>query len=474
MIDEVLGDLRLGRRQGAAMKPLILAALVVCLFGSAIAQDSRPNVLLIISDDHSWTDYGFMGHPHIETPNLDRLARESLTYTRGYVTSPLCRPSLASILTGLHTPVHGITGNDLRIPKGPDGNRKVGGMRSRRHPEWAPKHEQLYAGFTKLPNIAKSLGEAGYLSLQTGKYWEGKPQRAGFTHAMTHADPERGGRHGDAGLDISRKGIQPIKDFLDEAKEAEKPFFIWHAPFLPHTPHNPAKELHDKYREREPNEFVSRYYAMVDWFDQTCGELLNELDHRGLTENTIVIYVTDNGWIQDPNSGRFAALSKQDPHEGGIRTPIMLKWPGKVTPKMDHATLVSSIDIAPTILRCCQAKVPETMKGLDLRNTESLAKRNTVFGYDGNHDFELENRTSNVETRFVIQGEWKLLLHHPGPTLFRAYNGVYTGKSDNKEGKPELYHLFSDPHEKINLATKQPERVVALTKALYAWWFVDL
>ena len=152
------------------MKHLALTLAILLLAFTATAAE-RPNVLLIISDDQSWTDYGFMGHPHIRTPHLDKLAAESLTYTRGYVTTPLCRPSLASILTGLHAFQHGITGNDLQMPK----KGKINGMRSRQHPDWAPKHEQLYAGFTKLPNVARSLNDAGYLTLQTGKYWEGKP-----------------------------------------------------------------------------------------------------------------------------------------------------------------------------------------------------------------------------------------------------------------------------------------------------------
>ena len=288
---------------------------------------------------------------------------------------------------------------------------------------------------------------------------------------MTHADPSKGGRHGDDGLKISRKGIQPIKDFLDESKKSNKPFFIWHAPFLPHTPHNPPKALHDKYRLKEPNEFVSRYYAMVDWFDQTCGELLAEIEDRELRENTIVIYITDNGWIQDSKSGRFAPLSKQDPHEGGIRTPVMVRWPGRVTPKMDKTTLVSAIDVAPTILKCCGVTVPDSMPGLDLRDSPALAKRNAVFGSDGNHDiFDLDDCTSNIETRYVIQGEWKLLLHHPSPTLFRAHNGIFTGRQDNKEGKPELYNLTNDPHEKNNLAATNSEKLKELSSALNAWW----
>lgn len=444
------------------MHRIILSFLGSLLtIASAWSQD-RPNIVLIISDDHAWTDYGFMDHPHLDTPHLDQLAADSLTYTRGYVTSPLCRPSLASILTGLHTPVHGITGNDIRVPRGPDGQRRS--MRARVDPEWAPKHEQLYAGFEKWPNIARSLTEAGYLSLQTGKYWEGKPERAGFTHAMTHADPKRGGRHGDAGLKISREGIQPIQTFLDDARDEEKPFFIWHAPFLPHTPHNPPQDLHFKYQQRESNPFVSRYYAMVEWFDQICGELLGELDKRGLTEKTMVVYVTDNGWIQDPDSAKYAARSKQAPYEGGIRTPIMVKWPGKITPQRNDHTLASAIDIAPTILTACNVPVPDTMKGLDLRDTPALAKRNVIHGYDGHHDIaDVADRTANLETRYIVQGEWKLLLHQPQAD---------SGNPDQDE-VAELYHITSDPHEKVDLASSHPDIVTSLTMALDHWWRPD-
>ena len=337
--------------------------------------DERPNVVLILSDDQSWTDYSFMGHKMIETPVLDKFAKESLTYTRGYVTSPLCRPSLASIFSGLHTPAHGITGNDIR-KKG-----KAKGKFNRNHLKEGKIHEQIYADYEKRDGLARLLGKAGYLSLQTGKWWEGKPQRHGFTHAMTHADPAKGGRHGDAGLKISREGIKPIQGFLDEAAKEEKPFFIWHAPFLPHTPHNPPKELFDKYLKKGESKFVARYYAMVEWFDQTCGELFEEFEKRGLAKNTIVIYVTDNGWIQSVDSGRYAPLSKQAPYEMGIRTPIMIKWPGKVESKMDKKTLVSSIDIAPTILKMVGVGVPKAMTGVDLRDTAALKKRDVVFGF---------------------------------------------------------------------------------------------
>jgi uncharacterized sulfatase len=287
---------------------------------------------------------------------------------------------------------------------------------------------------------------------------------------MTHADPTKGGRHGDDGLRISRHGIKPIQKFLDEAARDKKPFFIWHAPFLPHTPHNPPKKLFDKYLKKESRKFVARYYAMVEWFDQSCGELFQELEKRGLTENTVVIYVTDNGWIQSSDSARYAPLSKQAPYEMGIRTPIMIKWPGKITPHMDQSTLVSSIDIAPTILKLARKKAPESMTGIDLRDTEALKKRNLIFGYDGNHDmFDIEDRTANMESRYLIKGPWKLLLHHQ-----KNYGLPYGGRSaahpDNPKGMPELYHLIKDPHEEKNLAGEYPGKVDELTKVLDRWF----
>lgn len=421
------------------------------LLFSGLSQAAPPNVVLILSDDQSWNDYSFMGHSVIETPRLDRFARESLTYTRGYVTSPLCRPSLASIFTGLDTPYHGITGNDLRLDPEDLKAKKIHPQRSRVSEKYAPRHEHLYSEFRKHANLARLLKDSGYLTLQTGKFWEGDPRLMGFTHAMTHGDPKRGGRHGDEGLKVSREGIDPIKGFLDIAKKEEKPFFIWHAPFLPHTPHNPPQALYDKYLKLEPNKYVARYYAMVEWFDQTCGELFDELDSRGVAGNTIILYVTDNGWIQSPDSGRYAPLSKQDPHDGGIRTPIMVKWQGHIEPRMDKETLVSAIDLAPTILKACGLDVPKAMTGLDLRDHAALKKRNTVFGYDGNHDmFNWQKTTTNLETRYVVQGDWKLLDHVDQPD--------------------ELYNITADPWEKKNLIKEKPEKAAALTKELDAWW----
>ncbi len=144
----------------------------------------RPNIVLIISDDQSWTDYSFMGHEYIETPRIDQLAEEGLTFTRGYTAAPLCRPALASMATGLFPHQHKVIGNDPVF----DGEN-----RPRYREEWmklrAGANEPVVAAFEQLPTLADILGEAGYVSLQTGKWWEGNPSRGGFTEGMTHGDP---------------------------------------------------------------------------------------------------------------------------------------------------------------------------------------------------------------------------------------------------------------------------------------------
>lgn len=417
------------------------------------AGDQRPNILLILSDDQSWTDYSFMGHPHVETPTLDKLAAESLTFTRGYVTTPLCRPSLASILTGLPTHMHGITGNDPAT-----GDKSIRNMASRSYPRHNPTHQVLYDRFKKLPNVARKLQQAGYATMQTGKWWEANPEEYGFDHAMTHGDPARGARHGDDGLKISREGIEPIREFLDEVggkhgSEA-KPFFIWHAPFLPHTPHNPPKELLAKYEGSAPSKPVARYWAMCEWFDQTCGHLLNELDSRALSQSTVVIYITDNGWIQHPKiPNMFAPRSKTTAYEGGIRTPLMLRWPAHVEPQLDTGTLVSAIDIAPTILNLAGLGGSTSLPGIDLLDTSALENRAAIFGSNHPHDIaDVRSPNEKLQSRFIVKGPWKLLAH------------------SRPKVRNELFHLEADPHEKTDLASQRPEKVAELVRDLNAWW----
>ena len=198
------------------MKTFLTLLTLLSLLTSGVADSKRPNIVFILGDDQAWSDYGFMGHPDIRTPNLDRLAKRSLVFGRGYVASPLCRPSLASMVTGRFPFQHGVTGNDV------DGRN-----------DRAALDVPLRKQFHRHPSFIRLLTSNGYLAHQSGKWWEGSFADGGFTHGMTHGDPKRRGRHGDVGLKIGREGMEPVTEFIDYAVSKKKPFFVWYAPFLP-------------------------------------------------------------------------------------------------------------------------------------------------------------------------------------------------------------------------------------------------
>lgn len=411
---------------------LLLPFALICMESARGDEPLRPNVVLILADDIAWTDYGFMGHETIQTPHLDRLAKESLVFTRGYVPTSLCRASLMSLISGLYPHQHLITGNDP--PKGTDRNK-------------------MLAHIDRVPTIPKLLKEQGYASLQTGKWWEGSYQRGGFTHGMTHGDPGRTGRHGDQGLKIGRQGLKPITDFLDGV--GDQRFFIWYAPMLPHQPHNPPERLLKKYIDNTPSLHVAKYWAMVEWFDETCGELLAELDKRKLSDNTLVVYLGDNGWIQDPDKAAFAPRSKRSRYDGGLRTPVMLHWPGKIGPRRDEQTLVSSIDLAPTILAACGAKPTDQMQGVDLLPAalkKEKITRDIVYGAIFEHDApDIGHASPGLQHRWCLDSKWKLIVPKIGDDV-------------------ELYDVLDDPREEHNVASEQAEVVARLRAKLDAWW----
>ncbi len=423
---------------------IIHLLVVVLLLSHLRAGEAPPNIVLIVADDHAWTDYGFMGHPHIKTPNLDRLAAQSLTFTHGYVTSSLCCPSLASIITGRQPHRHKVTSND---PPCPPGMKKADFTKS---PLFAEGRERMTRHLEAVPTLPTILKKEGYLSLQTGKWWQGHFSRGGFTHGMTI-----GGRHGDAGLDIGRKTMQPITDFIATATAEKKPFLVWYAPMMPHDPHTPPQRLLDKYLPLAPTVHVARYWAMIEWFDETIGELVATLEKTGQRDNTIIAYVADNGWIQDPDAPKYAPRSKQSQYDTGLRTPIMISWPGKIAPKRDD-TPISETDLLPTLLGCVGAPVPADLDGIDVRNPTTLAARKAVFGACYTHDAkDIDIPAKNLRWRWGISDGWKLILPD-------AVN-------EPKEAV-QLFNLAADPLEQQDLAASDPSRVATLRALIDGWW----
>jgi uncharacterized sulfatase len=307
----------------------------------------------------------------------------------------------------------------------------------------------------RLPSLPKLLKDKGYVSFQSGKWWEGDPIKdGGFTAAMSHGDPSKGGRHGDLGLKIGREGMQPIFDFLDQTQG--KPFFVWYAPMMPHSPHTPPPRLLQKYSQPGKSEHIAKYHAMCEWFDETCGELLDYLDQKKLGENTLVVFVTDNGWIQDPNSRQFAPKSKRSQYDGGLRTPIMLRWPKRISPQRHNETLVSSIDLVPTILAAVGLEPSQEMTGLNLLEVienKGRTDRPMIFGEIYEHDVaDIDGPAASLLHRWGIEGHWKLIV------------------SRDPNGPLELYNLKDDPHETKNLAQQHPEIVERLKGRIDRWW----
>jgi len=327
------------------------------------------------------------------------------------------------------------------------------------------KHLAMIHLIDLVPTLPAMLGEQGYRSLQTGKWWEGHFGRGGFSHGMTLGTPgwafttnvATNWRGGDRGIAIARDfGMKPIFDFIEEA--GDQPFFVWYAPAIPHDPHNPPQRLLDRYIDKTESIHLARYWAMCEWFDETCGELLDYLDRKGLAENTLVVFVTDNGYIQRPDApGPDTSRSKSSVYDAGIRTPILLRWPGRIGPQRIE-TPVSSVDLVPTILRACGIEPTPEMPGVNLLDTAAVHDRKAIFGAVYTHSAaDLNRPAASVKARWALEGNWKLIV--PGVAFV-----------EDTDRKVELYDLQADPHETRNRARAQPAMVKRLEAMLDAWW----
>ena len=430
----------------------ISSLILLFLCCSSVLAD-KPNVILILGDDQAWSDYGFMGHPEIKTPHLDQLAQKSLLFSRAYVAAPLCRPSLASMLTGKYAKQHGVTGNDV------DGNRD-------REKLDLPVRER----FHQLPSFVRMLTSNGYLAHQSGKWWEGSHRDGGFTHGMMPSPA----RHGNAtSLEIGRNGLRPITDFIDEATAQKKPFFVWYAPFLPHTPHTPPERLLKKYERSDRPPDVAKYYAMCEWFDETCGQLLGHLDQKNLTSNTIIVFLCDNGWAAastnqtDPNQkqwNQYALRSKGSPYENGIRTPILISWPGTIKPAHIE-DFAHSIDLFPTLASLVKLEAPRDLPGINLLDDTARKNRRAVFGETHSiHNMTPGNPDDTLQYLWCVTDEWKLIIRRQGKDTTQ-YRDVHLWD----KSALHLYRIKDDPTEKNDLADQQHEVVKSLREKIETW-----
>ena len=460
---------------------------------------ASPNIVLILADDQAWMDFGFMGSERVHTPNLDELAANGATFTNGYVPSSVCRPSLATVLTGLYPHQHRIHFNH-----GPPGNAGYNQMTSRKeYQRVRDKEFELIRRCLTLPSVLAK--EKGYRCLQTGKFWEGHYTNAGFTDGMTTfktppltqafggirtlASGEKVAHgNGDAGLQIGRVTMQPIERFVDECETSNTPWLVWYAPYLPHLPHDaPAKFA--KLASNQPGVLPQEipYFASIAQFDATVGELVNTVKKSSSLQETIFVFLSDNGWRpssaeQSKRPGEFGQTkrSKRSPFDDGLRTPILIRWDGVIEPQTRHG-LVSSVDVMPTLLKAAGVPTERFAKlpGLDLfsllQTKKMIPQERTIFGevYPGDAT-ELNQPENDIAYRWMRQSNFKLIYPH---ALNESANSSQSESGYIKAwnayvSQISLFDVQMDPFEKINLSSspKFQSTLERMVKILNEWW----
>lgn len=418
-----------------------------------------PNIVLIVGDDHGWPYFGFMGDEIVKTPNLDALAKEGVVFPYGYTTASTCRPSLRSLLTGLHPLQWRAKRRALRA-KG--------------------KGDESFYRIQDFMTLPRRLAERGYVSFQGGKYWEGSYQAGGFTDGMKQptdaAALKKWGRlnerAGADGLELGRTTMQPLWDFL-EAHRGE-PFFVWFAPKLPHTPHDPPPRYLEFYGDEDLSESARKYYANITRFDDKVGELVARLEKLKLRDKTLLVYLADNGWEQEPRrtypvSQLGGPKGKSSMYELGFRTPIVFNWPGRLPGGRRPGDLVSTVDLFTTLLDFAGLEPPPDRTGVNLRPSllgEGTSSRKTVIG-----SMASLRPPRRVETATPKTGE--SLLRYERAYFLRNESWHYIWYAKSKKfgdrDAEELYRIDEDPREERNVVSEHPELAERFREEIQRW-----
>lgn len=437
----------------------MLAACVI--IANALAAEStktRPNIVLILTDDMGFGDIGCYGGKFAPTPNIDRMAREGIRFTQYYSASPICSPSRTGILTGMYPARWRIT-SYLQTRKG---NAAC---------------EQADFLDPKAPAIARTLKAAGYATGHFGKWHMGggrdvtnaPPFSAyGFDeHASTYESPEP---HPDITAtnwiwsdhdkvkrwDRTAFFVDKSLDFLKRHKGQPCYVNLW--PDDVHTPWVPSGERLTEY----PNgpEQQRKFRAVLDEYDRQLGRFFAGLKELGLEENTLVLFTSDNGALPTFNGRRSAPLrgSKLSLYEGGIRMPFIVRWLGHAPAGLvDERSVLSAVDFFPTFCAIGQAKIPAGMEfdGQDVSKAftgKAVLRQKPIFWEYGRNEESFaypqgRDRSPNLAVR---EGNWKLLINAQGE-------------------RPELYELNKDIAEENNLAEKESAVTKRLSAAALDW-----
>ncbi len=444
---------------------IIIMPVAFCLLAMPGCKKDQPNIILINIDDMGWRDVGFMGSEFYETPNIDKLASRGTIFTNAYASASNCAPSRACLMSGQWTPRHGIYTVGIS-ERGESSDRKLIPTKN----------------ITTLPaemiTLAEVLRDAGYHTCHAGKWHLGKdPCEQGFDVNIG------GGHNGNPSSYYPPYGNVPLEapngEYLTDlvmdraigfVKEvATGPFFLYYSPYAVHTPIHPVDSLFFKYVGKQPwmGQDHAGYASMIDNLDRNIGSLLSALEEEGMSENTLIIFTSDNG-------GHFG-ITKQWPlragkgsyYEGGIREPFAIAWEGKIGGGQQSGVPVTNLDLYPTILEAAGLK--------------KLLRDKDTFPLDGISLIPHLIKNKNVMERPLF---WHFPIYleayvsedyETRDALFRTRPGSAVRLGDWKlhqyfeDGGLELYNLKEDIGEKVNLADTNPGKTQELLEILVEW-----
>ncbi|MCD4718903.1 MAG: sulfatase [Desulfobacula sp.] len=417
---------------------LIMSSITLTSFSNIVhaKETKKPNIVFILSDDHRWNHMGFMDHPWIQTPNMDRMAKEGIVFNNAFCTTSLCSPSRASFVTGQYAHKHGVTNNIT-----PWNNKNV--------------------------TVLELMKKGGYKTAFIGKWhMPGHlPELRGVDRFITFTAKTGQGQYFDCpliidGVETQRKGKYIGKDLTDFAiefinKEKDNTFCLYLAHKAPHGPFKPPPELKNFYEDKNIDHLpkwahryagmcdggiyggvlwnveaqYKRYCSLITSLDQQVGRVIDELERLGIADNTIVIYSTDNGYFFG-DKGHF---DKRWAYEPDLRIPFIVKYPAGIKdPGNRSDKMILNVDLAPTLLDLAGISVPAYMDGksiLPILEGQSITLRED-FHYEFFKDFP----------PYTV----------PGIDAVRTNEFLYIEYNESRM-KPELYNILKDPGNIHNL-----------------------
>ena len=433
--------------------------------------DKSINLVVILVDDLGWKDLGCYGATYYETPHIDQLALDGMRFTDAYAAAAVCSPTRAALLTGRYPARIGITDWMRMAPDGTSTKEKdppTGAFENVGEGLLTPKNP--YRMELEEQTIAEILGESGYKTAQIGKWHLGAqtwyPDKQGFSFHRGGSDlgqppnyffpfsPKTS--HRLSGFEEGSKGEYLTDREADEAvafirRNRDQPFFLYLSHYAVHTPIQAKKELREHFQQKPLGDQKNpAYAAMIASVDQSVGRVLAELEAQGLRDNTLVLLTSDNGGLASVTNNAPLRGGKGNPYEGGIRVPLIARWPGIIPTDSVSSVPVSSIDIFPTLLDAAGLPIPEeppvdgeSLLGV-MEGREKLTREGLFWHFP-------HYRGSDATPYSIVRsGNYKLI---------RYYD----------DGRLELYDLDNDLGEQHNLADANPERVKQLNVLLSKW-----